>query len=95
MRPDSFAAAVTLLFGLVFCVMSWRVLRLALPLIRVGWDAIDAGVQHPDYRTDVERRRLISEGGTFLLGGIIRLIFGVFGAGLGLFLILWVLLGRI
>lgn len=92
---SSFAAAVTLFFGLVFCALAWRVLRLAFPLIRIGWDAIDAGVQHPDYRTDAERRRLISEGGAFLLGGIMRLAFGVFGAGLGLFLVLWALLGRI
>ncbi|MBN2470049.1 MAG: hypothetical protein JXN59_04920 [Anaerolineae bacterium] len=95
MAPDTFVTAVTLFFGLVFCLLSWRVLRQAMPLIRVGWDAIDAGVQHPDYRTDSGRRRLISEGGVFLLGGIFRLMVGVFGAGLGLFLVLFALLGRV
>ncbi len=92
---DRMVAAITLIFGLVFCLLSWRVLRLALPLVRVGWDAIDAGVQRPGYRQDMERRRLISEGGAFLLAGIFRLMVGVFGAGLGLFLVLFALLGRV
>lgn len=94
MPVNTFAAAVTLIFGLVFCLLSWRVLRLALPLLRVGWDAIDAGVQQPDYRTNLERRRLISEGGMFLLGGILRLCIGVFGLGMGLFMVLFALVGR-
>lgn len=94
MTTQSFAAAVTLVFGLVFCLLAWRVLRLALPLIRIGWDAIDAGVQRPDYRKDSRRRRLISEGGMFLMAGLFRLVVGVIGGGLGLFLVLWALLGR-
>ncbi|MBN2471427.1 MAG: hypothetical protein JXN59_11940 [Anaerolineae bacterium] len=88
MESQSFLTAVNLIFGAFFLFVSWRALRLAFPLIRVGWQAIDAAVQRPGYREHPKSRRIISEGGQFLIGGIIRLLLGIFGAGLGLYLVL-------
>lgn len=48
--------------------MAWK---RAFPFLLTGWGVIRAEVSHPDFRQHVERRRKISFGGGFLLGGLL------------------------
>jgi hypothetical protein len=82
---DSFVTLLNLVFAAICFVSAWRALRRGLPFIRLGWQAIDAAVQRPDYRSNVESRRTISEGGNFLIGGLLWLLIGLLGAGIGVF----------
>jgi hypothetical protein len=57
----------------------------ALPFIRSGWDALQTQTQHPDFRHNVERRRAISDGGRFLVGGLLWLVTALAALGAGLY----------
>ena len=72
-------AAVNLIFAAIFVWLARAALRRARPFLRTGWQVFDSQVQHPDYRQNVERRRAISEGGSFLLGGIALALAGIGG----------------
>ena len=78
---------VNLLFGAIFLWLARQAMQRALPFLRAGWLAVAANVQSGDYRTDVERRRMISQGGSFLLGGLAWLALTLGGGALGLVLI--------
>jgi hypothetical protein len=65
-------------FAALFAAGARLALTRAVPFLRAGWIAIAAGVRQPDYRAHVESRRLISEGGAFVIGGI---AWGAIGIG--------------
>lgn len=72
---------VNSLFALAFAAgtrFAWRRARLFL---LTGWHAIDAQIQHDDFRHNVERRRAIAEGGRYLIGGGAWLLVALVGAG--------------
>ena len=79
-------AIVNLIFAALFLWLARATLHRALPFLRTGWQVIDAQVQHPDYRRNVERRRAIGEGSNFLLGGIVMGAVGLGALALGIFL---------
>lgn len=78
---------VNSLFALAFAAgtrFAWKRARLFL---RTGWIAIDAQMQHDDYRHNVERRRAIAEGGRYLIGGGGWLVICIVAAGYTLFFV--------
>lgn len=77
--------AVNLIFAVVTLLFARTAFIRAFPFIRTGWTAIRAATQHPDFRRDVNLRRVISDGGGFLIGGVIWLVIGVGAVGLGVF----------
>lgn len=79
-------AAVNLIFAAIFVWLARAALRRALPFLRTGWQVIDAQVQHPDYRRNVERRRAIGEGSNFLLAGIALALAGIGALGAAILL---------
>jgi hypothetical protein len=60
-------------FATGFLFFAMRALQRGWPFLRAGWTAIRVQVAHPDFRQNIERRRIISEGGIFLLGGVLWL----------------------
>jgi len=48
--------------------------RKGLPFIRSGWNTLQTQTDHPDFRYNVERRRAISDGSRFLIGGLLWLV---------------------
>ncbi len=69
-----FLLTVNALFAAGAFAIAMQAVRKGLPFIRSGWDAIQTQTSHPDFRLNVERRRAISDGGRFLLGGLIWLV---------------------
>jgi hypothetical protein len=65
-------------FGAGFLLFAMNAGRRGWPFAKHGWLLIQAQTAHPDYRENVERRRSISEGGRFLIAGVLWL-----GASLG------------
>jgi hypothetical protein len=62
------------LFGVGFFYFALRSARRGWPFLRAGWLAVQTGASHPDFRYNVEHRRTISEGGLFLIGGLLWLL---------------------
>jgi hypothetical protein len=69
-----FLLTVNALFAAGAFAIAMQAVRKGLPFIRSGWDAIQTQTGHPDFRVNVERRRAISDGGRFLLGGLLWLL---------------------
>jgi hypothetical protein len=67
-------AAVNALFAMGALAIAMQAARKGLPFIRYGWTLLQIATSHPDYRVNVERRREVSEGGRFLLGGVFWLV---------------------
>lgn len=65
---------VNALFAMGAFAIALQAVRKGLPFIRSGWDAIQTQTSYPDFRYNVERRRAISDGGRFLLGGLLWLL---------------------
>ncbi|MFW5691974.1 MAG: hypothetical protein ACOCX3_01340 [Chloroflexota bacterium] len=57
----------------VFAGFARYAYRRGWPLVHIGWVVIDATVQHEDYRTNIESRRVVSEAGILLISGILWL----------------------
>jgi len=57
----------------------------AVPLLRIGWLAIDVNVRQPGYRQDVNKRRYISDGSRLMLSGLGWGLTGVISLGFGVF----------
>jgi hypothetical protein len=74
--------AVTLnaIFGAGLFFFALNAVQRGWPYLRDGWMAVQTQASQPGFRQNVERRRLIAEGGRFLIGGI-----GWLGAGIGAF----------
>jgi hypothetical protein len=71
---------INALFGAGCLFFTQRAFRRGWPFLRIGWTAVQASASQPDFRVNVFRRRAISEGGRFLLGGLFWLV----AAGVGL-----------
>ena len=69
-------------FGAGFLAFSFTAMRRGWPFARNGWLAIQTSTADPHFRQSVERRRAISEGGRFLIAGLMWL-----GAGFGCILL--------
>lgn len=69
-----FLLTVNALFAAGAFAIAMQAVRKGLPFIRSGWDAIQTQTDHPDFRYNVERRRAISDGGRFLLGGLLWIL---------------------
>jgi hypothetical protein len=67
-------------FGAGLFFFAFRALQRGWPFLKTGWLMMQTQTSAPDFRTNVERRRAISEGGRFLIGGLLWL-----AAGLGSF----------
>jgi hypothetical protein len=67
-------AAVNALFAMGAFTIALQAFRKGLPFVRNGWIILQTQTQYPDYRTNVERRRAVQEGGRFLIGGILWLV---------------------
>ncbi len=61
--------------GLFF--FSMRAVRQGWPFLKHGWLMMQTQTSDPNFRQDVERRRSISDGGRFLIGGILWLAAGM------------------
>lgn len=57
-------------FGAGFLFFAMRARQRGWPFVKHGWLTIQTQTAFPDYRFNVERRRAISEGGRFLIGGL-------------------------
>lgn len=75
---------VNTVFAAIFLLAARGALRRALPFLRAGWSAIRTETQKPDYRVNITSRRVISEGGRFLLGGLVWLGIALGSAAYGL-----------
>ncbi len=64
-------------FAAGFFFFAMRALKQGWPFLKHGWLMMQTQTSHEDYRFNVERRRAISEGGRFLIGGILWLVGGV------------------
>lgn len=60
-------------FSVGFLAFAFNALRRGVPFLRDGWLAVQTQARRPDFRQNVERRRLISDGGYFLIGGLLWL----------------------
>ncbi len=65
------------IFAMAAAGIAVQSFRRGIPFVRNGWTVIQTQTQHPDYRVNVERRRAISEGGRFLIGGITWLVISI------------------
>jgi hypothetical protein len=65
--------ALNTIFGAALLMFAVRAAGRGWPFLRDGWNAIQAQTAHPDFRQNVQRRRIISQGGVFLLGGLLWL----------------------
>jgi len=66
--------AVNALFAMGASAIALQAARKGLPFVRSGWAAIQTQTAHADFRQNVERRRAISDGGRYLLGGLLWLV---------------------
>ncbi|MCB9453809.1 MAG: hypothetical protein H6672_20450 [Anaerolineaceae bacterium] len=78
------------IFAYVSLRLAWLAWGRAVPFVRAGWQTIHAEVRHADYRYHIERRRAISVGGGFLVGGLLWAGVSVAAAGFGLFFVVQV-----
>jgi hypothetical protein len=69
-------AALNAIFAMGALAIATQAVRKGLPFVRDGWTLIQTQTSHPDFRYNVERRRAISDGGRFLVGGILWLLTG-------------------
>jgi hypothetical protein len=67
-------ATLNAIFAMGALGISVQAFRKGLPFIRSGWDTIQTQTRYPDFRYNVERRRAISDGGRFLIGGLLWLV---------------------
>lgn len=62
----------------IFAAAAFFVVRMSVqrgwPFIKMGWMAIQTQTGHPDFRENIFRRLAISEGGRFLVGGLVWLL---------------------
>ncbi|MEO8608251.1 MAG: hypothetical protein ABI690_10235 [Chloroflexota bacterium] len=69
-------ASLNAIFATGALAIAMQAVRKGLPFIRSGWAMIQIQTSHPDFRYNVERRRAISDGGRFLVGGVLWLVTG-------------------
>ena len=69
-------ASLNAIFATGALAIAMQAIRKGLPFVRSGWTIIQAQTSHPDFRYNVERRRAISDGSRFLIGGVLWLVTG-------------------
>lgn len=69
-------ATINAIFAMGALAIAMQAARKGIPFVRDGWRLIQSQTGHPDFRHNVERRRSISDGGRFLVGGVLWLITG-------------------
>jgi hypothetical protein len=74
-------ATINAIFAMGAFGIALQAFRKGLPFIRSGWNALQSQTDHPDFRHNVERRRAISDGGRFLLGGLLWLVTALIAFG--------------
>lgn len=75
---------VEFVFGAVLIAGAVGALRHSWRFARFGWQTIDAVVtSRDDWRTHVESRRLIADGGRFLVVGTLGMLAGVVAGAFG------------
>lgn len=81
-------------FGAGFLFFAMNALRRGWPFLRDGWLALQTQGSQPDARQNVERRRAISQGGRFFLGGLMWLVAAVISFAAALYFIIqaWTLM---
>jgi hypothetical protein len=79
-------------FGAGFLAFAFSALRRGWPFARSGWLAIQTSTADPAFRQSAERRRAISEGGRFLVAGLMWLGAGVGSVALGAYFTLQTIL---
>lgn len=72
-------------FGAGCLFFALRAFRLGWPFLRDGWLAIRAQANQGAAPLNIEQRRLVSEGGRFLIGGVLWLGAGIIGALAGIY----------
>ena len=77
--------ALNAVFAAIFLAFTRPAFLRARTFLQTGLTIIQVEVRKPDYRHNVESRRLISEGGRFLIGGLFWLIATLVALGLGIF----------
>ena len=63
--------ALNAIFAGLFFNFARTTFKRAIPFLRAGWATISVETKKPDYRHNIESRQAISEGGRFLIGGIV------------------------
>jgi hypothetical protein len=69
-------ATINAIFATGALAIAMQAARKGLPFVRNGWTMIQTQTSHPDFRYNVERRRAISDGSRFLIGGLLWLVTG-------------------
>ncbi|MBZ0287331.1 MAG: hypothetical protein K8I30_06935 [Anaerolineae bacterium] len=69
-------ATINAIFAMGALAIAIQAARKGIPFVRDGWTLIQTQTRHEDFRHNVERRRAISDGGRFLVGGALWLITG-------------------
>ena len=76
---------LNVIFAGLFLSFARHAFRRAVPFLRIGYAAVSVEVQKPDYRTNIDSRQAISEGGRFLMGGMLWLLIMVMSLAIALF----------
>ena len=77
--------ALNAIFAGLFFSFTRTAYRRGMPFLSAGWSAISVEVHKPDYRSNVESRHIISDGGRFLIGGLVWMGIALFTAGCGVY----------
>lgn len=73
------------IFAVIFFAFARRAVGRAWPFLKLGWSVVDREVKKSDYRQNVESRRIISQAGMFLIGGVLWLLAGMVSGGLSVY----------
>ena len=65
------------IFATAAFFLAQRGLQRGIPFVKMGWMAIETQTSHPDFRENIFRRLAISDGGRFLIGGLVWLLTAV------------------
>ena len=64
-------ATIDTIFAAIFYLFARRSLPRGVDYLRYGWMVVDTEVNKPGFRDNTESRRAISEGGTYLISGLL------------------------
>lgn len=73
------------IFAMIFFAFARRAFGRAWPFLKLGWWVIDEEVKKSDYRRNIESRKVISQAGVFLVGGLLWLLAGMVSGGLSVY----------
>lgn len=70
------------IFAWIFGQFAWRALPKGTAFIQHGWLLLQTHAEQPDAAKHVEHRRAVSEGGTYMIAGVLWCGAGLIAAGL-------------